>query len=262
MINLHKYNLNLLILWLTIFIVMDLTILGLNIWISIEIDKDATAINIAGRQRMLSQRITKEILSIDHPKIQISGHTQENLAELERSYLLFNQTLLAFQRGGVVLGTEGTPVTLYALGGDETRNVLKQALTIWNPLKLQFSKIFSTENEISAETIADIRNYALQHNEELLSLMNNLTSTVENTTKAKTQRIRIFQIIAIIFALLSFSVVVLQTFQRFNLVRQNEKFLGSIIDNIDACVLIHTETGKLQIPINASRNSLVLSKMS
>lgn len=142
MINSHKYNLNLLILWLTIFIVMDITILGLNIWISIEIDKYATAINIAGRQRMLSQRITKEILSIDHPQIQISGHPLENLVELERSYLLFDQTLLALQRGGVVLGTEGTPVRLYALGCDEARNILKQALTIWNPLKLQLSKIF------------------------------------------------------------------------------------------------------------------------
>ena len=75
--------------------------------------------------------------------------------------------------------------------------------------------------------------------------MNNLTSTVENTNKAKTRRMRLFQIIAIMFALMSFIVVVFQIFQRFNLVRQNEKFLGNIIDNIDACVLIHTETGKI-----------------
>lgn len=245
MINLPKYNLSLLILWLTIFIVMDMTILGLNIWISIEIDKDAAAINIAGRQRMLSQRMTKEILSIDHPQIQISDHSRENLIELERSFLLFDQTLLAFQRGGVVLGTEGAPVTLYAPEGDDIRKVLEQALTVWHPLKLQFSKIFSTENDISAETIADIRNYALAHNGELLSLMNDLTSTVENTTKAKTQRIRLFQIIAMMFALMSFIVVVFQTFQRFKLIRQNEYFLDSIVDNIDACVLIHTETGQI-----------------
>ncbi len=107
MINLPRKNLNLLIFWLCLFIVMDFTIYGLNIWISIKIDKDAEAINIAGRQRMLSQRITKGILSLDHPQPQILNSLQENLEDIKESYHLFDQTLLAFQHGGVVIVPRG-----------------------------------------------------------------------------------------------------------------------------------------------------------
>jgi len=49
---------------IALFLVFDLGVLVLNFYTSYQIADDATAINMAGRQRMLSQRITKTLLSV------------------------------------------------------------------------------------------------------------------------------------------------------------------------------------------------------
>ena len=51
------------IIWaVALFLVLDLSVLVLNFYISYQISEDALSINLAGRQRMLSQRITKSLL--------------------------------------------------------------------------------------------------------------------------------------------------------------------------------------------------------
>jgi nitrate/nitrite-specific signal transduction histidine kinase len=46
------------ILAVAFFLVFDMAVLVLNFYISFQISEDALAINLAGRQRMLSQRMT------------------------------------------------------------------------------------------------------------------------------------------------------------------------------------------------------------
>jgi nitrate/nitrite-specific signal transduction histidine kinase len=45
------------------FLIFDITVLSLNFYISFQLSDSAAAINLAGRQRMLSQRMTKELLA-------------------------------------------------------------------------------------------------------------------------------------------------------------------------------------------------------
>ncbi len=243
--SLLRNNLGLILFWLSVFIIMDLSILGLNIWISIEIDKDTAAINLAGRQRMLSQRITKGILSIDNQQIQEKIDFQDELSELNASYKLFDQTLLAFKNGGSVLGTKQTPVTLKAVEDDHQRRIIERTIALWNPLKSLLDELFY-DKKISIGRITYIRDYAMLNNNALLALMNDLTSTMEDAARDKTRRIRIFQTVAMVLAFVSFMVVLLQVFQRIKFISQNEKFLSIIIDNIDTCVLIHNEAGKIE----------------
>ena len=47
------------------FLVLDITVLSLNFYISFQMSDSASAINLAGRQRMLSQRMTKELLAAE-----------------------------------------------------------------------------------------------------------------------------------------------------------------------------------------------------
>jgi nitrate/nitrite-specific signal transduction histidine kinase len=47
------------------FLVIDVSVLATNYYTSFLIADDALAINVAGRQRMLSQRMTKELLLLE-----------------------------------------------------------------------------------------------------------------------------------------------------------------------------------------------------
>src|SRR5205807_494510 len=53
------------VLAVAFFLVFDLAVLVLNFYISFQISEDALAINLAGRQRMLSQRMTKALLTAE-----------------------------------------------------------------------------------------------------------------------------------------------------------------------------------------------------
>jgi nitrate/nitrite-specific signal transduction histidine kinase len=70
-----------------LFILFDLTILATNFWLSAQIAKDAVDINLAGRQRMLSQRMVKSLLQLeDASQIPAQAHA---LAEAELTFNLF-----------------------------------------------------------------------------------------------------------------------------------------------------------------------------
>ncbi len=59
------------------------------------------AINAAGKQRMLSQKMSKEILLVA-----LGVDASENLANLRRSHALFDRTLTALRAGDTALGLE------------------------------------------------------------------------------------------------------------------------------------------------------------
>ena len=71
------------------FLVFDLAVLVLNFVISYQIAADAQAINLAGRQRMLSQRIAKSLFILE--AAQPNG-AEEARAELLQSTMLFSAT--------------------------------------------------------------------------------------------------------------------------------------------------------------------------
>ena len=50
------------VLAVAFFLVFDLAVLVLNFYISFQLSADAVSINLSGRQRMLSQRMTKVLL--------------------------------------------------------------------------------------------------------------------------------------------------------------------------------------------------------
>lgn len=86
-----------------LFLLLDMSVLVLNFYISYEISEDALSINLAGRQRMLSQRITKSLLTAQ-ANINQDQSIADALAELKSTTTLFDLTLAAFERGGRVPG--------------------------------------------------------------------------------------------------------------------------------------------------------------
>ena len=84
---------------------------------------DATVINLAGRQRMLSQKMTWLAL------------TQPSNPELDRAIELFDQTLYALRDGGATLDSTDRLVTLPPAPDPSLRSQLGDAVTAWETFR-------------------------------------------------------------------------------------------------------------------------------
>ena len=101
---LGKYSV--IIVTTALFLVLVVTVLGLNFYMSYQVEANAEAVNVAGRQRMLSQRISKSLLNTQFQLTKQQAFDNE-LSELKGATNLFNTTLNAFEFGGEVTGTSG-----------------------------------------------------------------------------------------------------------------------------------------------------------
>ena len=82
-----------------LFLLLDITMLALNYQITHQVSVDALAINLAGRQRMLSQRMSKAVFQIDESDL-ASDHSLKLEKEFGKVFNLFTETLNGFEYGG------------------------------------------------------------------------------------------------------------------------------------------------------------------
>ncbi len=103
--NLGRRLTRLYILALSIVAVLSITAQGLIQWSLIEQSNDSRVINIAGRQRMLSQRLTKASLAVRFADSEASQ--AQSLQELADVVQLWERSHLGLQQGDAGLGLPG-----------------------------------------------------------------------------------------------------------------------------------------------------------
>ena len=187
---------------IVLFVALDLTVLIINLWIADQVAHDAVAINLAGRQRMLSQQTTKALLLATVN----STESDHALREFDEAFSLFTRTLGAFAEGGETLGGDGAPVRLGKVEGESARAVdsarqLVTPLTRLIPTSAGHPPPTPAERALAAD-------YMVRHNREILGLMNTLTSALEQDSVRRTQQLRAIQTGAFILALANFLLIV------------------------------------------------------
>ncbi|MEW6166926.1 MAG: type IV pili methyl-accepting chemotaxis transducer N-terminal domain-containing protein [Pseudomonadota bacterium] len=198
------------VLAVAFFLIFDLAVLVLNFLISFQIAEDATAVNLAGRQRMLSQRMTKALL-LARQDVTAEGTAAASLDELAKTVQLFDTTLDGFRRGGTVSGGDGRPVRLDAVRTAQGVAILDEAAAIWRGYRERLEPLLGeafTDAQLTAAVDA-----ARAGNLRLLGLMNDLTTHLEESASSKAQRLRAVQTAGILLALLNFAFI-LQKFIR------------------------------------------------
>jgi len=189
-----------------LFILLDLAVLGINYWIAYQIGKDAIAINLSGRERMLSQRITKTLLELPHSKSAVDK--ARILQEFRDSAQMFDQTLSAFQHGGIAIGGDGKQVTLSRITDSQSAAHINEAQKIWAPTRNKLQPYLASEMSIPDEVLIQTQYEMLNHNLELLDLMNRLTFAMEKSSRDQANSLRIIQTIVFILAMINFMVIV------------------------------------------------------
>lgn len=199
------------------FLLFDLAVLVLNFYISFQISESAVSINLAGRQRMLSQRMTKEMLEAAQDEV-MGRDTQAVRARLLNTVALFDGTLAGFRRGGEVTGGDGKPVWLVPVASASGRAILAEAEAAWQPLRDVLQR--AAAGERGALSLAAAADHAREHNGSLLLLMNRLTTDLEQSANARANTLRLVQTAGILLALLNFAFILFKFLRR---LRENDR---------------------------------------
>ena len=147
-------------------------------------------INLAGRQRALSQRMTKALLAYERD-LRAGANPAEALAELKKVSGLFNVVLRGFETGGVVPGADGNDFAMPAARDAEEQRVIREALALWLPLQERLSEITEShapgkpEGGVSLETVAATVDAFRAKNVAIFNFMNDLTNRTEFTARAQ-----------------------------------------------------------------------------
>lgn len=193
------------------FLFLDLGVLTLNFWISSQLSESAQQINLAGRQRMLSQRMSKELFGglLDRQR---QRDISPALQALQQSATLFDATLMGFRQGGTVPDGSGQPVLLRPVSSPHAKALLTQAASLWQPLRQSLAAL--RDNSVRDAELWAAADDFRRHNLELLDLMNRLTSELEQTAYARVHTLRQVQTGALLVALFNFAFILLALLRR------------------------------------------------
>jgi len=193
------------------FLLFDLGVLILNFYTSFQIAEDALGVNLSGRQRMLSQRMTKALLGVDNARAK-GQVADKDLEELRGAIKLFDTSLKGFQHGATVPGGDGKPVFLRAAEGEKIAEVLKKAQDIWTPYQQLLAPVLAgTSSDADLQSAVE---YARANNLKLLGLMNDLTTALESVASARATNLRAVQTGGIVLALLNFAFILFKFLNR------------------------------------------------
>lgn len=200
------------ILPLILVLVLDLCLLAANFIISAQLEKTSVNINIAGRQRMLSQKMMKALMLANH--YERTGMDWQNaLLELRQASDTFDQTLNAFAVGGLVNAPSGKQFYLRPLRGEKIRETVSDALTIWSANARLIDNV-TTNQQISGPWFDSVISDLAADNLRLLGMMNTITNLLEREAQQDTYLLRGLQTIILLMILGSFLLATLRVIRR------------------------------------------------
>jgi PAS domain-containing protein len=247
-VNIFNRKYRQIIIAASLFLVFSLAALVATWQIAQDFQRSAIKINISGRQRMLSQRLTKTLLQLENAFATEDNIRNELYNEFVSSAELFNSTLEGFLTGGTLTGGNDEPVQIPAIAAPAARTILEDAARVWRPIYSQMQPLLQGDSgaDMDQLILSDVRptlNIALDNNLVLLNLMNELTFQLETLARNRAQRLRMVQITSVIFALVNFAVLLLSSLR--NLASTDSALSTSL-----------AEVRKLNLRLEADRNNL------
>ena len=219
-------------------LILVLSLLLLNLFLSAQFENDANNINLSGRQRMLSQKITKSAYYLLFNNNQ-DIDTSEPINELRSAVDLFDRTLSSFFVGGETIGADGSVVQIPRLRSLETRKILNDAISLWKPLHGKINLLLNHEHHSYPE-IENIVMILNENNLRLLKLMNDLTVILEHEATHRVYILRGVQIVAVVLIVILFSLAYLKLYRREKYYSQLTKMSSDIIMGVSP------RTGKIK----------------
>ncbi|MBN2801413.1 MAG: methyl-accepting chemotaxis protein [Deltaproteobacteria bacterium] len=179
---------------LGLFAVLLLTILGSTLVLSSQ-EADGLQINLAGRQRMLSQRMTKEALLLERS---LGTARQDRAArDLKATTALFHTTLHALTEGGEAVGGDGQAVRLPPAKGEATLSALERGMARWDAVSPLVDQALATGQP---EAIRAAVGALEENNLALLKDMNEATGAFQASSDRHRSALTWVQLLAVLLS--------------------------------------------------------------
>lgn len=188
------------ILLMSFLTVMTITILA-TFWV-VSLQKDyALIVNLAGRQRMLTQKMTKEVLVIVR-ETDGGDKAKDYRESLMKTRELFGKTLSALINGGETVDSDNKPVTLPAASNAQILKILKGSSELWNEFNKKIGLLLEGGASVGAEDFNNALTFIEVNNINLLKGMNDVTGIYEKEAEKKVYLLKIVQVWAFIITLI------------------------------------------------------------
>ena len=181
-------------------------VLGLNFYTSGKIAEQTERINLAGRQRTLTQQMSKATLYIKAQKLQLWVY-QSGLDELTNYYNDFDSTLTLFDQGGVTVSDEtGERVAIEKVQDQQARQILDESIILWRDFQKVMAPLL-VDSLITDEEIVPASEFIANNNLAMFALMNQLTERFTALSESQTSFLRMVQVIGILLATINFFII-------------------------------------------------------
>jgi HPt (histidine-containing phosphotransfer) domain-containing protein len=242
-----------------LFIVLDLGILLFNFFASSQLERDAGRINSAGELRMLTQQLTKSVLTLQVER-KAELPTQTSLAQLGQGHAGFVRSLNGLKES---LAQE-LEFKVFGIDPAQLREPLRKLEREWGPLE-EVLRPLVAGLEPSLDDVEIAVNKSVARNIRLMALCDDLATSIQAAAGTKTERMRQIQVLAIVLALINFVYIVFKFLRRLNASdqlaesarRETEDILGTVSEGL----LLVRADGKLGSQFSASVPKLFMRQV-
>lgn len=169
-----------------LFLLLDASILGINVYLSYSIAKDAEAIAQASQLQVLSQRLAKSVYALQSALLR-GDEVKTPFAELKQTYQDFDDTLVTFKDGMAAV---------------------KKVDAAWQPFRNIVSQVVNmpeaANEEWFTENLDETSRYVSANHNTLLHSSSELVDYFEATASAKTSQLRMIEMAGILLAIINF----------------------------------------------------------
>ena len=181
-----------------------LSLILLTIYLNQKNIKDSLVINIAGKERMLTQKISKNIFYLYQ-------QNEANFNELDEAVGEFEYILNSLEYGDDLRGISSAPT-------DEIAQQISEIIVLWNNFNANvqtFKELFILEDEYSKNKLKIRVNSVYNSNNNLLKEVDILVSMYTKYSEDKTHTIKNFQYLGafILLLLIIYSILQLKTIE-------------------------------------------------
>ncbi len=204
---------------------------------------DARVINMAGRQRMLSQKLSKELVAYVEKKERTGIIPRELKNSILKTSTIFDKTLNSLISSGEVpstLSLEGPRIYLPA-ADEEIQGSLREVAAVWADFAPHIREVLS--DDISFSSL----DWIMDHNMELLSKMNIAVTKFQKASEEKTATALAFQKASAFVGTLIFFLamyLIIGIIRKINALKEYAEALGTGDFTVDAPPSSEDELGQ------------------
>ncbi len=182
---------------------VSLVMFAATIYISGLQKDDGVVINLAGRQRMLTQKMTKEMLIALREKAEQGSVSAGMKAQLQKTMEVFDLTLSSLIESGsapLTLDPSGVKRVIPA-ASEPAAAQLRQVSAIWTDFQASLRKVLGGRNGVAVKHI-------LENNVPLLKTMNKAVGMMQKQAEGKVRTLFVVQVVCMLAGILIMILVV------------------------------------------------------